>query len=194
MYILLTIHLTYRNAEGVVCLFSVLAVAVALLPDVQVHWGSTAACQFYTQGTDTVFDCVAHDPPLEFVPTNVPIDTTLLTLRTNRISSVSQADFTGLINVAILRMEWNRLTSIPANAFSELVSLHGLLLGYNQISVVDPDALRGLPLLTNLGLLYNQIVTLPETLLSDNVNLKGLSIGSNLITNIHPNLLNGLDN
>ncbi len=147
---------------SVTYLFSVLAVAVALFPDVQVHWGSTAVCETDVQGTDTIFDCSYQNPDLTSVPppSTVPAGTTNYSLMRNDITSISQADFQGLISVIHLNLVFNKITALPADIFSEMPSLEELYVSHNEISTVDPNAFRGNPMLQDVYLGRNQIDSL----------------------------------
>ena len=155
---------------------SVLTVAVALHPDIQVNWGSTAVCVTTIRNQETVCDCSHQRPLLTSVPppSSVPADTTFYTLDYHAISSISQADFQGLISVKILHLSFGQITSLPADVFSEMPSLEKLYLDYNAISTVDPDAFRGIPMLHTFSWVGNQMGRFPAPIFTHSSNLEEL--------------------
>ncbi len=172
---------------------------MALLPNVQVHWGSTAQvsrCGSYAwaNGAETkiVLDCGGQS--WSYVPTSIMLmhlNATHIYLNSNQIASISQDDFRDLVNVVYLRLSYNDITELPADVFSEMPALKILKLDRNEISVAHPDAFRGVPSLLLLYLENNPIDSLPSTLFSHIPNLEHLRVEIN--AQVHPDLLEGLD-
>ncbi|XP_071169162.1 vasorin-like [Mytilus edulis] len=122
----------------------------------------------YAQGCTepTMFMCDCSEPTLTLcrnrnftqIP-NLPADSIQLIFSQNKISSIKDADFSGLLKLNILDLNNNEITRIENGAFSDIHTLGTLKLQHNKISSIEPDSFTGLPNLTGLDLSFNNLTT-----------------------------------
>ncbi|XP_051964776.1 leucine-rich repeat neuronal protein 1-like [Xyrauchen texanus] len=157
-------------------------------------------------------DC--NELHLSQIPWNLSIDTQVLLLQSNNISSVtselqslvnlteldlSQNHFTqiqdvGLSNISqlvTLYLEENKIKELPNLCLKDLVNLEELYINHNQISSIGPKAFLGLANLLRLHLNSNKLVAIDSHWFESLPNLEILMIGENPILglqnmNFHP--------
>lgn len=81
----------------------------------------------------------------------------------NKITSLPQDGFYGLVALKTLEMRKNLLETLPAKLLDPLESVEILDLSYNQISEVDPEAFQGISQLRILRLEDNNLEKIPES-------------------------------
>ena len=91
---------------------------------------------------------------LQTVPLDIPLDTTLVNLGSNRIELIDW--FPALTSLDTLRLTLNLLTSFP-NLTSAAGTLRVLHVDYNRISQIDKDFLQALTSLNHLYLTGNRL-------------------------------------
>ncbi|KAH9490877.1 hypothetical protein Btru_034171 [Bulinus truncatus] len=116
---------------------------------------------------------------LETVPQNIPVDTTLLDLRFNKIKSLPKGSFSLLPNLNTLLLNNNEIEELEEDSFQGLSELRFLYLYKNNISKIHPNALRGVPNLEQLSLHNNKLSKFPEHVFDNNSNIKRLRLDSN---------------
>ncbi|KAJ6647567.1 Chondroadherin [Pseudolycoriella hygida] len=140
-----------------------------------------------------------------------------LHLNHNKIGSISNKTFTGLIALTVLNLRGNFLDELSAGVFSTLPKLEELNIGQNRIARIDPNAFEGI---LNLRVLFlddntltsvpspsfahipsiaelyldNRLQRIPTAELSSLLRLEDLSLGQNEFVVIPENAFKGLTN
>ncbi|EGD82043.1 hypothetical protein PTSG_02730 [Salpingoeca rosetta] len=167
--------------------------------------GKSALCTCYEDGQDFVVDCRSHG--LAAVPAHIPINTTILSLSNNKITSlpgramqnltnlhtlylddngletVDAGAFAGLHNLAILSIVDNALSKLPFLA--ELLPLRTLDLEHNRLTFVDMGQFTDMFTLATLNLGHNRITGLDD-MAFDHANLRALDLSHNDLSFIAP--------
>jgi hypothetical protein len=179
-------------------------VVVGLSPTMalgQYTFGDWARDQAYLPGDAMPQEVDAHhsSPPVdsltgigEFDWTTTP--TTILQLYRNAISSIEPGDFSGLMNLESLLLDYNQLSSIGPGDFSGLTNLEYLSLYNNQISNIESGAFNGLTNLTELDLFENQLSSIKSGDFSGLAKLTRLGLDSAWISSIEADAFSGLTN
>ncbi|XP_062287255.1 toll-like receptor 8 [Scomber scombrus] len=113
-----------------------------------------------------IFDCKGRH--LNKVPSGITSNATELNLSENNITHISVKEFSNLMNLTSLELNWankNKPLTIDANAFKNLTKLHELALSGNCLREVPPN----LPLSLEVLELNNNKIKL------DNINLASLT-------------------
>lgn len=116
-----------------------------------------------------------------------------LHLNHNKISSINNKTFIGLVSLTILNLRGNYLEDLPDRLFAALPKLEELDLGENRISRIDPAAFQGLARLRVLYLDDNQLRTVPTPSFKFLGNLAEMRIGLNAFTTLDNDCFAGLD-
>ncbi|XP_052823062.1 peroxidasin homolog [Octopus bimaculoides] len=90
----------------------------------------------------------------------VPLETTLLDLRSNKIKNIAIGTFSNLKFLETLLLNHNEIDVLTRNAFVGLPSLRELYLYHNRITTIQPGAFNELRNLEQLYLQNNSIKTL----------------------------------
>ena len=98
---------------------------------------------------NTVVDCRGQQ--LDSVPTDIPINATMLYLSYNNIVTFNESSFNSLFNLKFLDVSWNEIDLIEDRSFAKLNNLKTLTLSNNRISYTVPATYEGL---WNLKYLY----------------------------------------
>ncbi len=110
-----------------------------------------------------------YDPSIGFVD--------FLDLKRNRISSISQDDFSTWGAVVKFKIDQNDLSSVPGFCFSRMPDLVSLNLQNNKINHLDDDAFQGVPKLSILEMSGNDFTEINPVHLSGIPKLVTLAIG-----------------
>ncbi|KFB51899.1 leucine-rich repeat-containing protein 4B [Anopheles sinensis] len=142
-----------------------------------------SSMQFYAELTflDLSYNHLFNMPPPTFAYQK---KLTELHLNHNKVGSITNRTFIGLVSLTILNLRGNFLDELPEGVFSVVPKLEELNLGQNRIAKIDPKAFVGL---TNLKVLYlddNTISTVPSPALTPLRSLAELYIGLNSFTSI----------
>ncbi|XP_011270316.1 tyrosine-protein kinase transforming protein Src, variant [Capsaspora owczarzaki ATCC 30864] len=140
--------------------------------------------------SDTTVVCNGRS--LSAIPSGIPINTTILYLNLNQITSISANALTGLTALTWLYLQSNQITSISANAFTGLAALNRLDLSSNQIASISANVFAGLSALTGVVLSGNQFTSMPTSALAGLPMLKSVSLSNNQITSIPATAFAGL--
>ncbi|XP_050439460.1 insulin-like growth factor-binding protein complex acid labile subunit [Adelges cooleyi] len=115
-----------------------------------------------------------------------------LHLNHNKISSINNKTFIGLVSLTILNLRGNYLEDLPDRLFAALPKLEELDLGENRISRIDPAAFQGLSRLRVLYLDDNQLRAVPTPSFKFLGNLAEMRIGLNAFTTLDNDCFTGL--
>ncbi|XP_067880162.1 slit homolog 3 protein-like [Heterodontus francisci] len=147
------------------------------------------------------------------VPHSLPLQTEILLLNFNNITSISLSSFGNLsklkdldlsnnqiqhfdpdysLSIEKLNLSSNCLTRVPN--FSNLRSLRKLILDHNKISALPRGAFDDLVLLDELSIRGNTVRVLPEHIFDPLENLRYLTLSANKIKSLPNNSLNNLKN
>ncbi|XP_050080437.1 leucine-rich repeats and immunoglobulin-like domains protein 1 [Anopheles maculipalpis] len=142
-----------------------------------------SSMQFYADLTflDLSYNHLFNMPPRTFAYQR---KLTELHLNHNKVGSITNKTFVGLIALTVLNLRGNFLDELPEGVFSGVPKLEELNLGQNRIAKIDPKAFVGL---TNLRVLYlddNTISSVPSPALSPLRSLGELYIGLNSFASI----------
>uniref|UniRef100_A0A663N2T4 LRRNT domain-containing protein n=1 Tax=Athene cunicularia TaxID=194338 RepID=A0A663N2T4_ATHCN len=149
---------------------------------------------------------------LSAVPPDLPADTGILLLSTNRLTSVSTAAFLNLKQLQDLDLSHNGLvdldTNIPLPSLRELILSHNALgalpvleglpmltrlaVAHNSLTQLRPGAFQGMSQLKDLDLRGNQLRTLPEDVFAGLNALEDLDLSDNLLEQLPKDLLQDL--
>ena len=127
---------------------------------------------------------------LTSVPTNLPFQTSSLSLSNNSINTLRKNDFERLLTCTRLDISHNMISKIEKGAFNGLKFLNVLNLSSNRISSLTEGSFLGIPKLRNL-LLESNLLSNPEAgLMSELTNLPILAymdLSGNNITYLKDN-------
>ncbi|XP_071434225.1 platelet glycoprotein Ib alpha chain-like [Pithys albifrons albifrons] len=149
---------------------------------------------------------------LSTVPPDLPADTGILLLSTNRLVSLSTTAFLSLTQLQDLDLSSNGLVALHTeallpslkelilshNALGTLPTLQGLpeltrlAVAHNSLVTLAPGAFRTVPQLQDLDLRGNQLRTLPQEAFAGLKALKDLDLSDNLLEELPKELLQGL--
>ncbi|XP_071143571.1 carboxypeptidase N subunit 2-like [Mytilus edulis] len=146
--------------------------------------------KFTCDCTGTKVDCSSKG--LTAIPEGVPINTTELNLRRNRISIIPANAFEDLVLLKSLNLGSNLLSSLPGGLFSKNINLRTIDLQKNRISIIPVNAFEDLVLLEYLNLGSNLLSSLPGGLFSKNINLRTIDLQKNRISIIPVNAFEDL--
>uniref|UniRef100_A0A8C3N1V0 Leucine-rich repeat and fibronectin type-III domain-containing protein 3 n=1 Tax=Geospiza parvula TaxID=87175 RepID=A0A8C3N1V0_GEOPR len=105
-----------------------------------------------------------------------------LTLSRNTISQIMPYAFSDLRGLHALHLDSNRLTSIDEDHFKGLINLRHLILSNNQLSFISPKSLDDfLETIEDLDLSYNNLVDVPWGTVAKLSNVNTVSLDHNLI-------------
>ncbi|XP_033743536.1 leucine-rich repeat and immunoglobulin-like domain-containing nogo receptor-interacting protein 1 [Pecten maximus] len=134
------------------------------------------------------------DLNLTTVPKGLPQNTTILDLRGNLISNLSQENFENLSEGLLeIDLGHNRITEVGVNFFQNLKQLTKLSLDSNQISVIQPGAFEDLQSLQSLNLAKNQLEILQAELFYRLPQLRKLNLSENSVNIIENSTFHELD-
>ncbi|KAG9474573.1 hypothetical protein GDO78_004719 [Eleutherodactylus coqui] len=122
---------------------------------------------------------------LDTIP-DVPVQTTILDMRFNRIREINSDVFQKLVNLHTLLLNNNQIRRISPRSFEGLEGLKHLYLYKNEIRSVQRNAFHGLRSLEQLYLHFNNLETLDTETFGDLPKLERLFLHNNRITRIHP--------
>ncbi|EGD83293.1 hypothetical protein PTSG_12094 [Salpingoeca rosetta] len=137
--------------------------------------GLSARCACYESLPDRFVDCTSAG--FDDIPTNIPVETTVLALAHNDITRIPGQVFNTLTNVRVLYLDGNGLHTLEPGAFSGMESLETLSLTENKLRnltfFTNIPALRTLHLDNNLmeeieTEMFAGVPTLEEVTLADN--------------------------
>ncbi|XP_066278364.1 peroxidasin-like [Branchiostoma lanceolatum] len=145
-------------------------------------------------GTDV--DCDSLE--LNVIPTNIPTDTTALSLSQNQISTLSVDVFCPFDSLQTLDLSYNHLEVLGEAAFCRLSTIVTLDLSHNSLQDIHESTFDGLSSVQTLRLSYNNMKTLPNDSFSDLAGLKTIDLSHNSLTELPENIflssdLNNLD-
>ncbi|CAL9702777.1 unnamed protein product [Knipowitschia caucasica] len=126
-------------------------------------------------------DC--NELHLQRVPANVSIDTQVLLLQSNNISSIS-FELRSLTNLTELDLSQNHITQVSSLDLSSLTRLVTLYLEENRIEDLPDYGLRNLSSLEELYINHNQIRTIKTWAFSGLTSLLRLHLNSNRLESI----------
>nr|XP_040235518.2 insulin-like growth factor-binding protein complex acid labile subunit [Anopheles coluzzii]XP_040235520.2 insulin-like growth factor-binding protein complex acid labile subunit [Anopheles coluzzii]XP_049466081.1 insulin-like growth factor-binding protein complex acid labile subunit [Anopheles coluzzii]XP_049466082.1 insulin-like growth factor-binding protein complex acid labile subunit [Anopheles coluzzii] len=137
-----------------------------------------SSMQFYAELTflDLSYNHLFNMPPRTFAYQR---KLTELHLNHNKVGSITNKTFVGLVALTVLNLRGNFLDELPEGVFAGVPKLEELNLGQNRIAKIDPKAFAGL---TGLRVLYlddNTISAVPSPALQPLRALGELYIGLN---------------
>ncbi|XP_053565790.1 peroxidasin homolog [Bombina bombina] len=122
---------------------------------------------------------------LDSIP-EVPVQTSILDLRFNRIQEINSAALQRLKNLNTLLLNNNHIRRIPQKAFEELGNLRHLYLYKNDIHAIKKNAFQGLNSLEQLYIHFNNIERLDKDTFGNLPKLERLFLHNNRISRIQP--------
>ncbi|XP_078674643.1 uncharacterized protein LOC144912786 [Branchiostoma floridae x Branchiostoma belcheri] len=129
---------------------------------------------------------------LTSIPQNLPKTISILGLKNNQITTISQSEFARYENLIELDLNTNLITNIHNDTFSNLPRLQTLYLHINKITKIQFGSLSNLPELQKLWLNSNKIIIIHFGLFSNLPQLQDLDLAMNKITKIHPDTFSNL--
>ncbi|KAM3923611.1 peroxidasin homolog isoform 2-T2 [Leptodactylus fuscus] len=115
---------------------------------------------------------------LDSIP-DVPVQTTVLDLRFNRIREIHSAAFWNMTNLHTFYLHKNDIRSVQKNAFHGLPSLEQLYLHFNNLETLEAETFGDLPKLERLFLHNNRITKIQPGAFSKLPSLARLRLDSN---------------
>ncbi|XP_051949666.1 biglycan-like [Xyrauchen texanus] len=135
-------------------------------------------CPFGCRCDRRVVQC--SDLGLGYVPYDIPADTLLLDLQSNRITEIREGDFKGLTNLYALVLRYNQISKTHPKAFVPLKRLQKLYISHNLLTSI-PKNLP--PSLVELRIHDNHIKKVPALSFSGLQNMHVIEMGRNPIQN-----------
>ena len=129
---------------------------------------------------------------LTAVPADIPPNSAIVYLNSNRIPNVTSGVFSHLFRCTKLYLRSNQIAVIEPGAFTGLHILKDLDLAFNHIQLIDSSMWTGLQYLEFLGLNENYITTISPEAFSDLIWLKTLFFGNNYLNEINSNMWVGI--
>ncbi|XP_019623577.1 PREDICTED: chondroadherin-like [Branchiostoma belcheri] len=148
---------------------------------------------------ETVCSCTAsvchcHIRGLTSVPQDLPTTITFLDLVINRITTLSQSDFSEYTSLEMLDLAHNDISTINSQAFSHLSSLTIMWLYGNQITVLRADMFMGLENLREFYISSNPINDIQAGTFESTPKLRSLNLSNNKLTVLRADMFTGLGN
>ncbi|XP_067268836.1 biglycan-like isoform X1 [Pseudorasbora parva] len=135
-------------------------------------------CPFGCRCDLRVVQC--SDLGLGYVPYDIPADTLLLDLQSNRITEIREGDFKGLTNLYALVLRYNQISKVHPKAFLPLKRLQKLYISHNLLTSI-PKNLP--PSLVELRIHDNHIKKVPAFSFSGLHNMHVIEMGRNPLQN-----------
>ncbi|XP_078674644.1 uncharacterized protein LOC144912787 [Branchiostoma floridae x Branchiostoma belcheri] len=129
---------------------------------------------------------------LTSIPQNLPKTISILGLKNNQITTVSQSEFARYGNLIELDLNTNLITNIHNDTFSNLPRLQTLYLHDNKITKIHSSAFSNLPWLKTLYLQANRITRIQSSTLSNLTLLQELCLNKNQLTMIQFGIFSNL--
>ncbi|XP_078657933.1 uncharacterized protein LOC144903538 [Branchiostoma floridae x Branchiostoma belcheri] len=139
----------------------------------------------------TSSSCDCSWQSLTSVPQDLPTTITSLQLGVNRITAISQSDFSRYGSLEYLSFHNNRISIISYQAFYPLSNLIRLYLYANRLTILRPDMFTGLENLKDLNLYHNDISDIQAGTFSPTPQLKNLYLSSNKLTGLRSDMFTG---
>lgn len=151
-----------------------------------------AALQFYSglQYLDLSYNHLVSIPQKSFEAQKELVE---LHLNHNKISSISNRTFDGLVKLKVLSLRGNFLEDLPDKLFSALPNLEELDLGKNRITRIDSAAFSGMPSLRVLYLDDNMLKNVPTSSFPYLGSLAELHVGLNAFSTLADDTFKGLN-
>ncbi|XP_019631863.1 PREDICTED: leucine-rich repeat and fibronectin type III domain-containing protein 1-like isoform X1 [Branchiostoma belcheri] len=135
---------------------------------------------------------------LNVIPTNIPTDTTALSLSQNQIAAFFVDIFCSFDSLQTLDLSYNHLLTLEEAAFCRLSTIVTLDLSHNNLHDIHESTFDGLSSVQTLRLSYNNLRNLPNGSFSDLAGLKTIDLSHNSLTELPENIflsndLNNLD-
>lgn len=124
-------------------------------------------------------DIQSKQRDLTAVPTRFPIDTQLISLNGNQISTIPVGAFSKVRQLRHLYLASNELQSLPGDVFQGLSNLESLNLANNRLNSLPSGLLRGLSSLRDLYLDGNVLENLPKKFFDGLTSLRRLFLHDN---------------
>uniref|UniRef100_A0A8C6IWQ8 Uncharacterized protein n=1 Tax=Melopsittacus undulatus TaxID=13146 RepID=A0A8C6IWQ8_MELUD len=125
---------------------------------------------------------------LSAVPSGLPVDTGILLLGSNRLTSVSITSFMPLPQLQDLDLSDNGLVALQPGP--PLPALRELILSHNTLEALP--ALQGLPALSRLAMAHNRVARLPPAAFRALPHLQDLDLRGNRLQTLPPDAFMGL--
>ncbi|XP_019646380.1 PREDICTED: leucine-rich repeat-containing protein 70-like [Branchiostoma belcheri] len=138
--------------------------------------------------------CSCSNRGLTSVPQNLTTTITILYLRGNSITTLSQSDFSRYSSLTWLDLQYNQISVINSGAFYRLSRLTRLNLHTNQLTSLRSEMFAGLSNLQYLYLYRNNIHSIETGTFNVTPQLRTLNLYNNQLTSLRPDMFVGLDN
>ncbi|XP_019632352.1 PREDICTED: immunoglobulin superfamily member 10-like [Branchiostoma belcheri] len=139
----------------------------------------------------TASSCDCRWQSLTSVPQDLPTTITSLGLDINRITTISQSDFSRYGSLQTLGLSNNRISIISYQAFYPLSNLIRLYLYANRLTILRSDMFTGLENLKDLHLYHNDISDIQAGTFRPTPQLKNLYLSSNKLTGLRSDMFTG---
>ncbi len=147
--------------------------------DCAFHCPRQCTCARDFSGTFDIVNCT--NVQLTSVPSYLPISTTNLQLRENRLKRIQPYEFFGRFNLAKLDLSYNQLGFIEEKSFQGLERLDTLKLSHNQLQILLGGEFKDLTSLEVLLLDNNRIQFISNVTFSCLIKLKYLNVRGNYL-------------
>jgi len=117
---------------------------------------------------------------------------TKINMASNRISDINGI-FNKLDNLSVLDLKNNSISQITEAAFNNLKSLESLVLSYNHIKSLPSNVFKGLSNLQQLDITYNNITQIDDNYFNGLFKIKSLYLSNNQISKLSNNSFNSLN-
>ena len=115
---------------------------VVLSQEIQLHFSpcpSECRCQ---KSIGKKYKVYCQDSGLTAVPQPLPIATTYLDISNNNINTLSTSDFSGLINLRLVKIDNNVISRIPSYWLHFAPKLNTTSLRNNRVHTIDKNAFK----------------------------------------------------
>ncbi|WAR20834.1 SLIT-like protein [Mya arenaria] len=136
-------------------------------------------CPLKCDCTGTTVDCSSRR--LTSVPTDLPPYITLLNLKDNQITKLSQGVFDELPNLKLLDLSDNLIEMIEDNTFTKMENLVELNLANNRLEKLSGRMMTGLTAVHHISLTSNRLQCISNTTFRETINLRKIDLFDNQI-------------
>ncbi|XP_062901584.1 leucine-rich alpha-2-glycoprotein-like [Mobula hypostoma] len=152
---------------------------------------SYCTCNFSSNTTSVT--CVSLETLLE-VPQNIPTQATIISIEFTNISTLTDKDFVGLLQLQELHLSNNLLENIASGVLKDTQQLRVLDLTNNLLTTLPPNLFNTTFKLTSLILQSNRLQTANPSWFCKLQSLERLDLSNNMLTSLLSNTFNNLTN
>nr|XP_006824088.1 PREDICTED: protein slit-like [Saccoglossus kowalevskii] len=169
---------------------------IYVVPILLMNSGTLKGCpsECSCEDTDGELNVDCSHGGLSGIPSNIPSDTTRLSIKYNDLTTIPEHAFIELYRLVYINLGWNGITEISSSAFAGITSLTELILHSNELTSLPETVFKELPNLKKLNISHNSLTSLPSEIFHNLTDLTRLDLSYNNLQSLNSSLFNRLYN